>query len=342
MMATHSEQTWLAAPAPASSQPPALVLTNLSKAYDKKRPPALWGLNLQVERGEIFGLLGPNGSGKTTTLNLLTGLLEPSAGSIEVLGLQAGSQRWLSLFTKRPNQRRIRARIGFVPQETALYTELTARENLEFHAALYGVPRRVRRRRIRLMLKLAGLYEVRDRRVKTFSGGMQRRLAIVRALLHDPDLLILDEPTLGVDVQSRQAIYSSIRLLQKTGKTILLTTNQIEEAEALADRVAILDHGQLLVVDTVKHLTECYGGGVLEVETEQVLQQAGRLWQLPGVTGVSQRGCFVRIQAVGMSEQLTAQVITRLSQESAVLSFRVHIPTLEEIFLQLTGTGLRD
>ena len=185
---------------------------------------AVDGLTLTVKYGEIFGLLGPNGSGKTTTINIVSGLSKPTTGQVKVLGHDV---------MKDP--RVVYAALGAVPQETALYEELSAWTNMSLHADLYGVRGPNRESCITEMLNLVQLYERRGSRVSTFSGGMKRRLALARALLHNPQLLYLDEPTLGVDVQSRRAIWDYILDLRKRGKTILLTTNYLEEANALCD-----------------------------------------------------------------------------------------------------------
>src|SRR5262252_1424569 len=215
-------------------------------------------LTLSVDRGEILGLLGPNGSGKTTTVSMATGLLAPTSGAVEVLGHDMAR-----------NPRAVRRRIGSVPQETALYEELSAEANLRFHADLFDVPRAGLAVRISALLELVGLEERRGSRAGTFSGGMKRRLALARALLHEPELLFLDEPTLGVDVHSRRALWEHIIGLKKRGKTVLLTTNYLEEANELCDRVAILDRGRLLIVDTPQHLRRRLGDTVLEIVTER-------------------------------------------------------------------------
>src|SRR5215469_13266141 len=234
----------------------AIELRALSKTFGQLR--AVDRLTLSVEQGGIFGLLGPNGSGKTTTINLISGLSTPTSGEVQVMGYEMPRCA-----------RTIRQMLGTVPQETALYEELSAWDNLDFHADLFGVPRQAKKVRIMQMLDLVQLQERRLSRVGTFSGGMKRRLALARALLHDPQLLYLDEPTLGVDVQSRRAIWNYILALHKLGKTVLITTNYLEEAQALCERLAILDHGKLIAVDTPEHLKQTYGGSIVELETVQ-------------------------------------------------------------------------
>ena len=200
---------------------PAIVLRALCKTFGLLQ--AVDHLTLSVEQGEIFGLLGPNGSGKTTTINLISGLSTPTSGEVQVMG-----------YDVRRHARRIRQMLGAVPQETALYEELSAWDNLDFHADLFGMPAGEKKARILQMLELVQLQDRKRSRVSTFSGGMKRRLALARALLHDPHLLYLDEPTLGVDVQSRRAIWDYILSLRDQGKTVLITTNSLEEAQASA------------------------------------------------------------------------------------------------------------
>ena len=214
---------------------PAIDLYDVCKSFGSFK--ALNHLSLSVNRGEIFGLLGPNGSGKTTTLTILSGLGRPTSGYVQVLGYDITRQA-----------RAVRQHLGTVPQETALYEELSPWTNMAFHADLFGLPRREKASRTAALLDLVQLSERRYSRVKTFSGGMKRRLALARALLHDPDLLYLDEPTLGVDVQSRRALWAYIQQLRDQGKTILLTTNYLEEASTLCDRLTILDHGTVQAV----------------------------------------------------------------------------------------------
>jgi ABC-2 type transport system ATP-binding protein len=205
---------------------------------------ALDRVNLQVRAGEVTCLLGPNGSGKTTVMNVLTGLLAPASGQVRVLGLDPRRQRTDVL-----------RRIALVPQETAVYPELTARENLSFHAAYYGVPRRAHRERVGRALDLVQLASRADDRAGTFSGGMQRRLALGKALMMAPELLLLDEPTLGVDVQSREAIWARIEQSAADGRAVLLTTNYMEEAQRLGDRIVIIDHGSNVAEGTLAELT---------------------------------------------------------------------------------------
>jgi ABC-2 type transport system ATP-binding protein len=311
------------------THPPALALEHLCKYFGPRR--AVHDLTLTIERGEIFGLLGPNGSGKTTTINVLCGLTEPSSGVARLLGLDV-----------QQYSRRVRRLLGVVPQETALYEELSAWTNMVFHADLYGVPRKGRKERIERLLALVSLSDRKQSRVSSFSGGMKRRLAIARALLHDPQVLFLDEPTLGVDVQSRAALWTYIRALRTQGKTILLTTNYLEEAQQLCDRLAIIDHGELLVVDTPGRLRQRYGGSMImaEVNTNGLLDLTA-ICALAGVEAASQEGNRVTIQVRGVETPL-AEIMRLLAQQGEVVTLSHQEANLDDVFLRLTGSALRD
>jgi ABC-2 type transport system ATP-binding protein len=311
---------------------PAIELKRLTKRFGDFT--AVEGLSLTVTSGEIFGLLGPNGSGKTTIINMISGLSKPTSGEATVLGHNIIH-----------DPRVVYSALGSVPQETALYEELNAWTNLSIHATLYGVHRSVRDKKITDMLNLVQLYERRYSRVSTFSGGMKRRLALARALLHDPLLLYLDEPTLGVDVQSRRAIWNYILdLKKKEGKTVVLTTNYLEEANALCDRIAIIDHGKLVALDTPINLKRRFGDTVMEIETESSVsaQLSAQLRTLPGVSEVIQKDKILKVTMSGDELSVTGQLITIITQEINIRKISQREPNLEEIFLSLTGIGLRD
>jgi ABC-2 type transport system ATP-binding protein len=307
---------------------PAIEILDLCKTFGTFR--AVDHLTLTVQRGEIFGLLGPNGAGKTTTIDMLSGLSLPTSGEVRVRGYQV-----------RHQARAVRRLLGAVPQETALYEELSAWANLNFHADLFGVPFRIKKERITAMLTLVQLLDRKDSPVRTFSGGMKRRLALARALLHDPQLIYLDEPTLGVDVQSRRAIWDYILSLRDQGKTVLITTNYLEEAQVLCGRLAIIDHGKLVALDTPEHLKQTYSGSIIELETESSIAHVEALSALPGVREVRQDGTHLTITTQEM-HNVVPQIINLVSQESRLQDIAVREPTLDEIFLRLTGTALRD
>jgi len=307
---------------------PAIEMIELCKSFGTFR--AIDHLSLSVRQGEIFGLLGPNGSGKTTTINMISGLSIPSSGEVRVLG-----------YNVRHQARQVRQFLGSVPQETALYEELTAWDNMDFHADLFGIPGKEKRERITRMLELVQLLDRKNSRVATYSGGMKRRLALARALLHDPQLVYLDEPTLGVDVQSRRAIWDYIISLREEGKTVLITTNYLEEAQALCDRLAIIDHGKLIAVDTPAHLKQTYGGSVVEIETARESKLVEQLRTLQGVKEVTQDGTQLHVSTEG-NHNVVPQIINLLSQEGEIKNIAVREPNLDEVFLCLTGTALRD
>ena len=216
-------------------------------------------IDLDVEEGEIFGFLGPNGAGKTTTIKMLTTLLKPSEGEAKVCGYDV---------VKQPDL--VRRSIGVVFQEPALDDQLTGRENLDFHARLYGLNKREREERIEEVLKLVGLADRADELVKNYSGGMRRRLEIARGFIHHPRILFLDEPTLGLDVQTRRAIWNYImKLNKKEGITIFLTTHYLEEADRLSDRVAIIDNGKILAVDSPRKLKDMIGSDVITLRCSE-------------------------------------------------------------------------
>src|SRR5881392_4050782 len=265
----------------------AIEVQDLCKSFGNFR--AVDHLSLSVKQGEIFGLLGPNGSGKTTTINMISGLSVPTSGEVRVMGNDV-----------RHNARQVHQILGSVPQETALYEELTAWANMDFHADLFGIPRKQKKERITKLLELVQLLDRKDSRVGTFSGGMKRRLALARALLHDPQLIYLDEPTLGVDVQARRAIWDYILALRDQGKTVLITTNYLEEAQVLCERVAIIDHGKLITVDTPDHLKQTFGGTILELETSQPFESVEQIKELPGVKEVQQEGKRLKIRTAGV------------------------------------------
>ena len=287
-------------------------------------------LSLTVESGEIFGLLGPNGSGKTTTVNMISGLSAPTSGQVRVMG-----------YDLRTHTRQVRQILGSVPQETALYEELSAWTNMDFHADLFGIPGREKKARIESMLDLVGLTDRKDSRVSTYSGGMKRRLALARALLHDPQLIYLDEPTLGVDVQSRRAIWDYILALRQKGKTVLITTNYLEEAQELCSRIAIIDHGRLVALDTPEELKKRFGGSVVEMETVRPFEMLEELRAMPGVEEVQQEGRSLKVTTQS-GEKVVPQIINLVAQCCEIRDIVVREPNLDEVFLHLTGTALRD
>ena len=229
----------------------AIVLENFSKHYGDVK--AVNGLTLRIPEGEIFGLLGPNGSGKTTTINCLSGLVNPTLGNLQVGG-----------FDVQKETAKVRGILGACPQETALYPYLSGKENIELFGDLYSVPREVLKRNVLHVIEKVGLEGDADRRVSKYSGGMKRRVSIAMALVQDPKILFLDEPTVGMDPQSRRAVWDFIQELKKEGKTVLLTTHYMEEAEQLCDEVGIIDHGRLIELGAPDALRLKYSSKDLE------------------------------------------------------------------------------
>ncbi|KXH70727.1 MAG: hypothetical protein AM326_04065 [Candidatus Thorarchaeota archaeon SMTZ-45] len=314
-------------------------VSNLTHIY-KGGHRALEELSFSVEQGEIIGLLGPNGAGKSTTVKLITGILKPTSGSVKVSGHEVVE-----------NLDIIRKLIGFMPQETALYQDLTAYESLEYHAELYGVPKEEVNDRITRMLELAGLTHRKDDLVKTYSGGMKRRLALVRSILHDSELLILDEMSLGVDVQSRNLIWNQVRKMKDEGRTVLFCTNYMDEAEALADRVIVIDNGRLVATGTPSELKRKHVGDYLiEVLIEGMDSKLGSEWlsekvkldveKVSDPLNGGPRTAWIRSQA-GHSD--LPLVISRLSESGLVVKqTSMREPSLGDVFLAITGSILRD
>ena len=288
---------------------------------------ALKGLSLSVAAGEIVGLLGPNGAGKTTTIDVCCGLRVPDAGSARVLGADAVA-----------SPRAVRSKIGVVPQDSGLYLELTAVEHLQLSAALYELPRPALR--IEEVLRLMGLWDRGHQPVATFSGGMRRRLALARALLHDPPVLFLDEPTLGVDVQGRRVLWEHVLQLRAEGRSVLLTTNYLDEATALCDRVAIIDHGERIVCARTDELRRDAGVSVVLRCAADIPRVASLLRLRPDVSEVVEVDHSVRARLV--HERAAAAVIAAAGSVTTITAVRVSEPSLEEIFLNLTGRELRE
>jgi ABC-2 type transport system ATP-binding protein len=279
---------------------------------------AVNGLSLDVPQGKTLGLLGPNGAGKTTTLHLLIGLLKPDAGQISIAG---------STIVKSSE---VRSLIGIAPQTLSLYDELTAEENLRFFGRLYGLNGPRLRERVDWALDFGKLQDRRRHRVQTYSGGMKRRLNFACALLHEPKLVLLDEPTVGVDPQSRNHIFEGIRQLQESGLTIIYTTHYMEEAQRLCDLVAIIDNGRLLELGTVNELIQRHGG--VSVITGECSVAPPESW--PGVWD----GRTWRLES-----ERPLQMLQQLAVETTWFTrLQIEQPDLESVFLRLTGKSLRD
>ena len=282
--------------------------------------PAVAGVSFDIRDGETFGLLGPNGAGKSTTIGMLIGAIKPDAGSVVMGG------------TAEPSQAAARMAIGVAPQALSLYEELSAFENLRFFARLYRLSGATLKERIDWALDFAGLADRQKDRVKTFSGGMKRRLNLAVALVHNPQVIFLDEPTAGVDPQSRNHIFEQIEQLRAEGRTVVYTTHYMEEAQRLCDRVAIMDRGQILDLDSVAALVDRYGG-------RSVVK--AQLRQLPADESILPSpldGLSLRFE----SERPLEEVARLSSAGVAFQTLEVTRPDLETVFLTLTGRSLRD
>ena len=306
-------------------EPSILETRNLVKEYRTRR--VVDQVSLQVRSGSIVGLLGPNGAGKTTTINILCTLLKPTSGRATLNGFNVTTQ-----------QNQVRQSIGLVFQDPSLDDYISALENLRFHAFIYHVPPRLRQNRIEESLKMVELWERRHSIVKTYSGGMKRRLELARGLLHQPKVLFLDEPTLGLDPQTRNRLWEYIlRLRQEKKMTIFMTTHYMDEAEN-ADRIAIIDHGRIVVLDTPAALKQQTGGDIIEFKTandELALAELKQRYQIDARK--DSRGLSFEI---ANGDQFIPVLVGGLSVK--ISSISLYRPTLDDVFLKLTGRQLRD
>jgi ABC-2 type transport system ATP-binding protein len=280
-----------------------LTFSNVRKTFG--RIVAVDGLSLSVRKGELFGLLGPNGAGKSTSVSMAVGMLTPDAGTISIEG------------HGNPADPEVRRAIGVAPQALALYDLLTGEENLRFFGEVYGLGGAALHERVKWCLDFVGLTDRKNDRVGGYSGGMKRRLNMAAAVIHDPQLLLLDEPTVGVDPQSRNKIFDSIEALHRDGRTIIYTTHYMEEAERLCDRIAIVDAGKLLALGTLNELLKTHGG--------------------PPTLIVRSNGAEHRHQVTDPLAELN-----RIASQTPIDEFQMERPTLEQVFLRLTGRSIRD
>ncbi len=310
-----------------------LEVTDLSRSFGSLR--AVDGISFRVQAGEAFGLLGPNGAGKSTTMMMLCGALPMTSGQVTV-----------NRYNVAKDSMKVRQILGVVPQDLAIYPDLTADENLLFFGSLYGLSGILLQQRVDEALDQVGLSSRRKDPARTFSGGMKRRLNFAIAILHKPRLLILDEPTVGVDPQSRSHLLECIRQLQLQGTAIIYASHYMEEVEAICSHVAIVDHGKLMIDDS---LSELMARVPREIELLIPADASTEQLQIPKTaeTTVTENGLSIRlIQNHSSDHQLNhhlAQLITRLSdQQVRLLNIRTHESSLERLFLELTGTRLRD
>jgi ABC-2 type transport system ATP-binding protein len=295
-----------------------LSLRGLGKDYGERT--AVKALDLDVVRGEILGLLGPNGAGKTTTISMACGVVTPTRGSVAIAGVDLARQPYVA-----------KAKLGLVPQDLAIFDELSALQNLRYFGALYGV------RDVEWTLDVVGLRDRAKEPVKRFSGGMKRRLNIACGLVHKPELLVLDEPTVGVDPQSRNHIFETVKSLHARGMTVIYTSHYMEEVETLCDRVAIIDHGAIVALGTIGDLVAKYAGKGVELEIAGDLDAAARAAEPHAA--VTREGAILRVEPKGAlapvlaAIEATGATIARIESRQA---------NLETAFLALTGRTLRD
>jgi ABC-2 type transport system ATP-binding protein len=310
-----------------------LEVHDLVKKYD--RFTAVKGISFDIQQGEIFSLLGPNGAGKTTTISMLSTLYRPTSGEAFIAGRS---------ITKEPLA--VRSLIGVIPQDLAIYDDLTARENLSFWGHMYGLSGKALEMRIDEILEQIGLKDKARERTKTYSGGMKRRLNIGVGLLHKPRLLFMDEPTVGIDPQSRRAILDSVKELNSQGMTVLYTTHYMEEAQELSNRVGIIDHGELIALGNQSELTRQVG------EKEAVILHVGE-GDNPSALANAVRGLRGVLKAdvsdhtvtviTPAAKEILASTVTRANEIGIkIRSVDIHEPDLEAVFLHLTGRALRD
>jgi len=303
---------------------PIIEIKNLTKKYNGLT--AVDGLNLEVQEGEIFGLLGPNGAGKTTTLMMLTTLVKPTSGTALVGGFD---------IVKNPAD--VRRAIGIVFQDPSSDEILTGYENLKLHGMLYGMPAKLREERIKEVLELVELTERKNDLVKKYSGGMRRRLEMARGLMHHPKILFLDEPTLGLDPQTREHIWKYVDdLVYKEKITVIITTHYMDEADKLCDRLAIIDHGKISALDSSAKLKQVVGGDVVVLKTGN--PNLENIKKLEFVKNIQTKDNIVSLTVTKAGEHLP-EILAAIGK---VESVEVHLPTLEDVFLHYTGRAIRE
>ena len=309
----------------------AIEVTNLKKEF-KGGIKAVDGIDLKVKEGEMFGLLGPNGAGKTTTIRMLATMTRPTSGTAMVCGTDV---------TKDPDS--VRRCIGIVFQDPALDDQLTGRENLDFHARMYGMAKKEREERIKEVLEIVELSDRAKDMVGKYSGGMRRRLEIARGLMHRPKVLFLDEPTIGLDAQTRRVIWDHIIKLNKAYNiTIILTTHYMEEADVLCERVAIIDHGKILSLDTPARLKDSMGGDVITLRVDDSGRMFKLLKAMKGAANLKLHDHSVSAAVANAGSRIPDILKTAEKAGIKVESVDLHKPTLEDVFIHFTGKTIRD
>jgi ABC-2 type transport system ATP-binding protein len=317
---------------------PAVLIEGLQKRYGEVQ--AVRDVSLQIQPGEIFGLLGPNGAGKTTTIRCLCTLTLPDAGKLEVMGLSVVDQ-----------PRQVRQRLGYIAQEVALDKVLTGRELLQLQAAIYHLPTPLAQTRIDQMVSLLGLEDWADKKTGTYSGGLKKRLDLAAGLLHQPDVLVLDEPTVGLDIESRQVVWQFLRQLRQAGTTILITSHYLEEVDALANRVAIIDNGVVLDAGTPAELKAKVGGERItlrireftpEAEAQQVKTLLGQLPIVRDVIVNAAQGNSLNLVVEAQADALTTVQQALREADLPTFGLAQSQPSLDDVYLAATGRTLMD
>jgi linearmycin/streptolysin S transport system ATP-binding protein len=315
---------------------PIVEAKNLRKQYKTgAEVAAVKDVSFAIERGEVFSLLGPNGAGKTTMISMLSGLLRPTSGD----AMSEGHS-----IVREPL--RAKQRLGIVPDEVALYTMISARENLRFWGKMYGLQGARLRQRVEAVLEIAGLTDRADEKVDAYSGGMKRRLNIAVGLLHEPTVLFMDEPTVGIDPQSRRRILDTVKELNQQGLSVLYTTHYMEEAEEISQRIGIIDHGEMIAIGSQAELNQMVGEHdtiKLQLHSEKSNEESAKaLAQIPGINRAYCENSHLVLQARHASSLLSKIATWANLDGASIKSLEVQEPNLETVFLHLTGRGLRD
>lgn len=309
-----------------------IELNNLTKTYGDST--VVNSIDLEINEGEIFGFIGPNGAGKSTSISMMSAQLNPTSGTIKIDGELIAN-----------NNDSIKNKIGVVPQDIALYDTLSAYDNLDFFASLYGIKKKEKKEKIKWILEMVGLQDRSKELIQTFSGGMKRRINIAAALLHDPKIIFMDEPTVGIDPQSRNSIYELIKVLKELGKTIIYTTHYMEEIQAMCDRVAIIDKGVIIKKGTVTDLVQEICDGLLEIKLKEKCPDHifRSLTTIEGVINIHNNNDEELSIVIKDPQQIISKIMNLLNENNQVIKDIQLLPSnLETLFLYLTGKNLRD
>jgi ABC-2 type transport system ATP-binding protein len=308
-----------------------IEVKDLVKVFDEKIR-AVDGITFEVQEGEVFGFLGPNGAGKSTTINILVTLHRPTSGVALVMGMDVVKEA-----------RKVRQSIGLVPQDLTVDDDLSGRENMMLQADLYNVNKKDAVERINELLKLVNLEDAADRMVKTYSGGMRKRLELAEGLIHRPKLLFLDEPTLGLDIQTRATMWEHIRKLkQEHNMTVFMTTHYLEEADNLCDRIGIIDRGRIMALDSPATLKRSLGGDVIQMSIDDGRDFTPMLHQVPGILEVKKEGSEYRVKVLKGDTAMPAVLKAINDAGGTVSSVTLQRPNMDQVFLEYTGRSLRD